>query len=374
MSAPTINIPTTTIVGGKRTTLEILSSEIDRISSLLHAFTVDTLIATALSEQWTIYTSFTVGQSATPVGTVFAVFDTDADALAFYLRNASSSLLLGAIEGVDALSATVQSVIAARDATEGFRDAAVAAAAAAGTMTGPGILGRIADTTGAALKIDIGAGLEFAGGALRFAIGGPADATDFEDTAAYIWSPEDVAEAIDARVGGIVASGTFTNALAVNIPLPEAFRDAEIILEISAGSVSDFGIDAQFTRDSFSTLLSGASDYRWGLAGVFYGSLVHAGFASASDNKMRFQSNNPGTWGAGASPFLRFAIRVHDYADDTTIKRLSFDGSLLNPNGLLQRNYGDAIVTAADAVAAVNGLRIYPSSGNFTGRYRVIAR
>jgi len=373
MSAPTINLPTTTIVGGKRTVLEVLTSEIDRISSLLHAFTVDTLIATALSEQWTIYTSFTVGQSATPVGTVFAVFDTDADALAFYLRNASSSLLLGAIEGVDALGATVQSAVAARDAAETFRDAAVAAAASAGTMTGPGILGRSAATTGAAFKIDIGAGLEFAGGALRFAIGEPSDATNVEDTAAYIWSPEAVAEAIDARVGGIVASGTFTAASAVNIPLPGAFRDAEIILEISAGSVADFAIDARFTRTNFSTLLSGATDYRWGTAPTFYSNSASAGFASTGDSKIRILGNTS-NFGAAVSPFARFAIRVPDYADGTTIKRIACEGSLLNPSGLLQHLNADAILTAADAVAAVNGLRIYPSSGNFTGRYRVIAR
>lgn len=132
MSAPTINVPTTTIVGGKRTTLELLSAEIDRVAASLYATTIDALIAAAVSGKWSIHPTIAAGQAATPAGSIFAVFDTDADPLAFYRRDAASSAFLGAIEGADALAAAVQSAIDAKDAAEAARDDVDAAVATLG--------------------------------------------------------------------------------------------------------------------------------------------------------------------------------------------------------------------------------------------------
>jgi len=116
MSAPIISLPTVSLVDGKRITLEQLKAEIDRIANVLYETTVDALIAAAVQAEWNIYTSFTDGQTATPVGEVFSFFNTDADVLAFYRREASSSSFLGAIEGVDSITTLVQQAQAARDA------------------------------------------------------------------------------------------------------------------------------------------------------------------------------------------------------------------------------------------------------------------
>jgi hypothetical protein len=132
MPAPTIAVPTTTIVGGKRTTLELLSAEIDRVAAVLYDNTIDALIAAAVSGKWSIFTTIAEGQAGTPAGSVFAVFDTDADALAFYRQDMSSSVFLGAIEGADALAAAVQAAVDAKEAAEAARDDADAAVATLG--------------------------------------------------------------------------------------------------------------------------------------------------------------------------------------------------------------------------------------------------
>lgn len=187
-------------------------------------------------------------------------------------------------------------------------------------------------------------------------------------------SGERLSQAAAAFSGGVAATGTFTTASEVDIALPAGWFDADIIVRVTACANSDTALDARFTRDAFSSVLSGASDYRWGAATLVYAAVAGTGFNSAGDNKMRL---NPQGSSAGMStaPLAEFRLSVPAYASAGSRKRVSAGGSFLNGVGNLVSLYGsDGVLTAADPNAAINGIRLFPSSGTITGSWALLLR
>lgn len=182
------------------------------------------------------------------------------------------------------------------------------------------------------------------------------------------------ADAIAARAGGVVASGNFTAATAVDIALPAGWFDVEIVLNISAASVIDTAVDLQMTRDGFTSVLSGASDYRWGAATLIFGSVAGTGLVSAADSKIRVTPVT-GNSGLNTTPNAEIRVELGNYGADSGIKRTLARGAYINAIGNLSFLYASSgILTAADPTSAINGLRFFPSSGTFTGTYTVLAR
>lgn len=196
-------------------------------------------------------------------------------------------------------------------------------------------------------------------------------------TAVYAISPKQLADALVARVpgiaGGVIASQSFTTASAVDIALPAGWAEIEIIMRITAASTGDSAIDLQVTRDAFSTVLNGASDYRWGfIYGIPGVNILSA--ASAADTKGRVVPTG-GNAGLNTAPIGFLSVRALGYGQSGPRKDLIARASYLNAVGnLTEPLNGRVILTASDNTSAINGVRIAPSAGTITGIYTVLAR
>jgi hypothetical protein len=187
----------------------------------------------------------------------------------------------------------------------------------------------------------------------------------------------DQAVAARAPVGRVLASGTFSAATTVDIPLPSGQQrttmqtSARIILTISAASVADVALDAQFTRDNFATVINASGAYRWGVGGWVLG-VAGVNQNAATDDKMRVILGS-GNAGLNVSPSARLDLLIEEYAGGDRPKRIlgraDYINNLSNQTGTMTA----AQLLASPANDAVNGVRVIPSSGNITGAYFVVS-
>jgi hypothetical protein len=187
----------------------------------------------------------------------------------------------------------------------------------------------------------------------------------------------DQAVAARAPVGRVLASGTFSAATAVDIPLPSGQQrttmqtSARIILTISAASVADVALDARFTRDNFATVINASGAYRWGVGGWVFG-VAGVNQNAATDDKMRVILGS-GNAGLNVSPSARLDLLIEEYAGGDRPKRILGRADYINNLSNQTATMMAAQLLASPANNAVNGVRVIPSSGNITGAYFVVS-
>lgn len=202
----------------------------------------------------------------------------------------------------------------------------------------------------------------------------PPDPTDTDDAGAYIWTPAQVNSAALSAVRQMpVSTIDFTAASQVDIPFPDNVYETELAIYITAASVSDAGIDLQVTRDNFTTVLNGASDYDWGLSAV-YPAVAGATFRGAADSKARFvrQGGNGGMATTGTR--LRAKMSIVGHANNSDQKFIHARTTHIGPTGTFSQTVADIYLTASDSTSAINGIRLLTSSGTITGRVDILIR
>lgn len=340
--------------------------------------------------RWGVYVHTAAGLAATEDGDFFSVYDADAEVLLFYENVSGTAVDVASIEAVQdfdsdqianesgVTGATVTQALDALDTAKQPVDPDLTALAA---LAGTGLLARTGSGT-VALRSLTGTGAvqvtQGDGVAGNPEVSVPTQPPEVwaagADTVPSAISADTMAATIGARAGGVVDSGTFTTASQVDIALPAGWFEAEIVLRITAASISDSSIDARFSRDAFASVLSGASDYRWGTATVTYAVVAGAGLNSAADSKMRLNPQG-GNSGLSTAPVAEIRIVLTGYASAGPRKRLRAEGAYINAIGNLSRLYAaDGVVIAANNSDPVNGIRLFPGAGTITGSWTLVLR
>ena len=156
--------------------------------------------------------------------------------------------------------------------------------------------------------------------------------------------------------GGLIDSGTFSAASTVDIDLPDGYTTfkLEYYLEKSATSEILYVV----TRDGFSTVENGASDYAWVL------SRYAGSFGGARDN-LDTDVNTVG--GTSSEDYNIGNLDILHAKESTCPTRIKFETDYDNGSPAMAEGWGDYIGTND----AINGIRIAPSAGTITGLWRL---
>ena len=155
-----------------------------------------------------------------------------------------------------------------------------------------------------------------------------------------------------------------TGAAQIDVPLP----DNELIVLIGEVTFATDAVilQARTTVNNFSTVDSGATDYQWTHQRIFEGSTSWTGVTSAGAAEINVTHNNMGNVAGERATFMMRIVTPQDATYKTQIYGetqvlTSFDAG---PNTLI--GFG-----MRDAAQAVNGVRLFASSGNITSKVHV---
>lgn len=165
------------------------------------------------------------------------------------------------------------------------------------------------------------------------------------------------------------ASGTFTTASAVDIPLVGTFDAARVVVEITAASVADAGLSARFTRDAFSTVVSGASDYRWQTVEHVGGTTLLG--EDTADAQMQIVTSGSNLGLDDTGPNAMIEIMAEGYSNAVTLKQILGKSTHIDQLSRSHLGMFSGRVIDASAGNVINGIRLTPTSGTVTGRWRV---
>ncbi len=159
-----------------------------------------------------------------------------------------------------------------------------------------------------------------------------------------------------------VGKTTFSGAAQVDIPLSSSYTSHKIEFYITVATDS-VGLDARITTDNFSTVKSGASDYVY----TQLRSSASSTAVSSSSGAAAISLVVTAAIGNAANEFAAgeiMVINAPDTAPTTVEGRLQY----MTPATAV----GQSITTGSYlATTAVNGIRVYATSGNISGYYKL---
>lgn len=155
---------------------------------------------------------------------------------------------------------------------------------------------------------------------------------------------------------------TFSAATQVDIVLSTSYIAHKIVL-YSTFSSDGANLNGQITTDNFSTIKSGASDYKYDSARGNTGALANT--SSTGATAIRMATNV----GSAAGDDMHGEVNIYFAADSGKLTKLTKNLIYGIGGGTNEGiEFGDGTYTTA---ATVNGIRLAPSAGNMTGKYYV---